>query len=84
MKKIWMKFKDMSKRQRNLYLMQNVRFPTQVHQYIDGQRTNRCLEFRFEFDQMVAGKMTVSIERIQQLVNDIEMERKFREVHYGN
>lgn len=84
MGRIWMKFKDMSKRQRSVYLKENVKVSEVTRAYVEMHRTNRCLKFRFDWDQMVSGKLNVNVEQIQQLIDEVEKERMFRGVHYGS
>jgi hypothetical protein len=79
-----MKFKDMSKRQRAVYLKENVKVSDVTRAYVEKYRTNRCLEFRFDWDQMVDGKLDVNAAQLQELVDEVEKERLFRGVHHGS
>ena len=80
----WLRFKDMSKNQRKNYLVNKVKMPSvQAQHYLRFNQTNRTRGFLEFYSKMVAGKMELSVARLQQMVNDVEDERIFREVYYG-
>jgi hypothetical protein len=80
----WLRFKDMSKKQRKNYLIEKVKMPSvQTQHYLKLHQTNRTKNFLESFSEMVSGKMDLSVERLQRMLIDVEGERIFREIYYA-